>query len=187
MEVVLGMLFFTFGNVNIRFVEKKLVWRTYSAVKTLSTTQKVEIIDKKEFTTAILNEDNEIFVVHMVALSIVDSNIHPSWHTQITLLEIKKVIIPSKYANYTNIFSPDFVAELLKYTGINNHLTNLIDNKQPLYGLIYSLEPVELKILKTYIETNLINSFIRSSKSFAGAPIPFIRKKDGNLQLYVDY
>ena len=42
-------------------------------------------------------------------------------------------------------------------------------------------------MLKTYIETNLANGFIRPSKSLAGAPILFIRKKDGSLWLCVDY
>ena len=48
-EVVLGMLFLTLSNADIRFAERKLVWRTYSATKALSTTQRVEIIGKKEF------------------------------------------------------------------------------------------------------------------------------------------
>ena len=52
MEVVLGMPFLTFSNANIRFAEKKLVWRTYSAAEALPTTQRGEMIDKKEFVAA---------------------------------------------------------------------------------------------------------------------------------------
>ena len=40
-------------------------------------TRRIEIIDKKKFAAAALNEKDEIFVVHMVALSM-GSNIHPS-------------------------------------------------------------------------------------------------------------
>ena len=79
------------------------------------------------------------------------------------------------------------MAELLKYIGINDYPINLIDDKQSPYSLIYNLGPVELKTLKTYIETNLANGFIRPSKSFVGALILFIHKKDGSLQLYVNY
>ena len=39
--------------------------------------QRVEIIDKKEYATAALNENEKIFVVYMAAFS-VGSNIHPS-------------------------------------------------------------------------------------------------------------
>ena len=185
-EVVLGMLFLTLCNANIRFTERELVWRTYSAAEALPTTQRVEIIDKKEFAAVALNEEDETFVVHMAAFS-VDSNVHASRRAQISSLDIEEVTIPSEYANYTDVFSPDSAAELPKHTGINNHSIGLIDDKQPPYGPIYSLGPVELQILKTYIETNLANGFIRPFKSPAGAPIPFIRKKDGNLRLCVDY
>ena len=40
---------------------------------------------------------------------------------------------------------------------------------------------------RTYIEENLENGFIRHSKSPAGAPIFFVKKKDGSLRLVVDY
>ena len=73
------MLFLTFSNADIRFAERELVWRTYSAVKALPITQRVEIIGKKEFAAAALNEEDETFVVHMAALGVVDSNIHPFW------------------------------------------------------------------------------------------------------------
>ena len=135
----------------------------------------------------ILNEDNKTFVIYITALSIRNSNIHPSWNVQIALLEIEKVTIPSEYIDYTNVFFPNFAVELPEYTDINDHSIDWIDDKQPLYSLIYSLEPVELKTLKTYIETNLINGCIRPSKSLTGAPILFICKKDGNFWLCVNY
>ena len=40
---------------------------------------------------------------------------------------------------------------------------------------------------QTYIEENLENGFIQHSKSPAGAPIFFVKKKDGSLHLVVDY
>ena len=73
------------------------------------------------------------------------------------------------------------MAELSKHTIINNHFINLIDDKQSSYGLIYNLRLMELKILKTYIKTNLANGFIYSSKLLASILILFIHRKDGNL------
>ena len=65
------------------------------------------------------------------------------------------------------------IAEILEYTKINDHAIKLEEGKQPLFGLIYSLRLVELETLKTFIKTNLANSFIRPSKSFIGALIFF--------------
>ena len=50
--------------------------------------------------------------------------------------------------------------ELPENTGINEHAIELQDGKQPLYGPIYSLGPVELETLKTYIQTHLKTEFI---------------------------
>ena len=103
------------------------------------------------------------------------------------MLDIKKVTISSKYADYTDIFSPDSAAKLPKHIGMNNHSIDLIDDKQPPYSLIYSLGLMELKTLKTYIETNLANNFIRPFKSPASNLILFIHKKDGSFWLCVNY
>lgn len=50
--------------------------------------------------------------------------------------------------------------ELLYYTKINDHTIKLEKSTQLLFGPIYSLKLVELKILKTYIKTSLANGFI---------------------------
>lgn len=50
--------------------------------------------------------------------------------------------------------------ELLEQTKLNQHAIKLQKNKRPFDRSIYSLGLVELKTSKTYIETNLANSFI---------------------------
>ncbi len=95
--------------------------------------------------------------------------------------------VPSEYADFVDVFSPKLAAELPEHTGINDHAIELVDDRQPPYGLIYSLGPVELETLKAYIENNLASGFIRPSKSPAGAPILFDKKPDGSLRLCVDY
>ena len=77
--------------------------------------------------------------------------------------------------------------ELLKNTGINEQAIELVEGKQPPYGPIYSLGPVELEMLKAYIKTHLKTRFIQPSKSPARAPILFDKKPDGSLCLYVNY
>ena len=68
MKVVLGMLFLTFLDIDIRFAEKKLTWRSYTTQETLPTTRSVELIDKKEFVVATMDKNSETFVVY-IALS----------------------------------------------------------------------------------------------------------------------
>ena len=77
--------------------------------------------------------------------------------------------------------------KLPKNTGINKHAIELQDDKQLLYKLIYSLGPMKLEFLKTYIKTHLKTGFIRPFKSFAGAPILFDKKLDDSLWLCVNY
>ena len=95
--------------------------------------------------------------------------------------------VPAEYSDYNNVFSAENVAELLENTRMNKHAIKLEENKQPPFGPIYNLGPVELKTLKTYIKTNLANDFIRPSKSFAGVPILFNQKPDGSLRLCINY
>ena len=92
----------------------------------------------------------------------------------------------SEYTDFADIFSPKLVAELLEH-GISNHAIKLVDNRQPPYGFIYSLGPIELESLKIYIKNNLVNGFIRPSKSSTRASILFDNKLDANLRLCLDY
>ena len=70
---------------------------------------------------------------------------------------------------------------------MNEYAIKLKEDKQPSFGPIYSLRPVKLEMLKTYIKTNLANGFICSSISPARASILFDRKSNRSLCLYVDY
>ena len=67
-EVVLEMLFLIFSNADIQFAEKELTWRSYTAAKALPTLKRVELINKKEFAKAVLDEESETFVVYVAAL-----------------------------------------------------------------------------------------------------------------------
>ena len=103
------------------------------------------------------------------------------------MLISEKTRIPAKYSNFSNVFSSDSAAELPEHNGINDHPINLLDNKQLLYGPIYSLGSVELETLKIYIKANLASGFIRPFKSPVGAPIQFVQKKNGSLCLCINY
>ena len=188
-EIVLDMPFLTFSNAYVLFIEKEFTWRSYTTTKALPTTKQVELINKKEFAKAALDKNFETFVVYVVSFSSTPFNVHLFCKSQISGLTAKKILpkVPAKYLDFADFFSPDLASKLLKHTGINDHTIKLVNGQQPPYGPIYSLRPLELEILKAYIETNLANEFIRLSKSPANTPILFNRKSDGFFRLCINY
>ena len=92
--------------------------------------------------------------------------------------------VPAEYFDYNNVFSVEYVAELLENTRINEYAIELEEDKQQLFGPIYNLGPVELETLKTYIKTNLAIGFIRPFKPPAKALILFDRKWDKDCVNY---
>ena len=50
-----------------------------------------------------------------------------------------------------------------------------------LFGPLYNLLATELGVLQDYLDKNLAKGFIHPSTSLVGAPILFVKKKDGTL------
>ena len=63
----------------------------------------------------------------------------------------------------------------------------LIPGTEPISIPLCKMAPVELKELKAQFEELLSKGFIRPSTSPWGAPVLFVKKKDGSLQLCIDY
>ena len=192
-EVVLGIPFLKISNTDIAFGERTLMWKSYITKKALPTTERVQLIDPKEFIIAAFDADSETFVVHVIIREQEEMAMDPGKKAQnkaqVGALLFDKVLteVLAEYSDYSNFFSVENAAELPENTRMNEHAIKLEEGKQPLFGPIYSLGPVELETLKIYIKTNLANGFIRPSKSPARAPILFDRKPDRSLRLCVDY
>ena len=75
-------------------------------------------------------------------------------------------IILIKYLNYHNIFLIKDVIKFLKLIKINNYAIELKKNKQSFFNLIYNLNLIKQKMLKTYIKIGLANNFISFFKFF---------------------
>ena len=140
-----------------------------------------------------MDEESKTFVVYVAAIKAWPRSaritMHSSRDAQIAAFKLNEAStkVPSKYADYTDAFSFNLVIELLENTAINKHAIQLHDGKQPPYKPMYSLGPVELETLKTYIETHLKTRFIQPFKSPANAPILFDKKLDGSFWLFVNY
>ena len=57
----------------------------------------------------------------------------------------------------------------------------------PISRAPYRMAPTELKELKTHLQGLLSKGFVRPSVSPWGALVLFVKKKDGTLQMCIDY
>jgi len=94
--------------------------------------------------------------------------------------------VPSKYHKFANVFSKIKAKALPPHCPYDLKI-NLEEGAQPLVGPIYSLSASEQEALKEFIEENLNTGFIRPTSSLHGAPVLFVKKKDGSLHLCVDF
>ena len=196
-ELILGMFFLKISNVNMSFGKTTLTWKSYIIDKVLPTIEQIQLIDPKEFVIAVLDADSKTFVIYVAIREeekmAMDTDrktqIEAQSGAQIGALIFNKapIKILAEYSDSSNIFSAENAAELPENLGINEYAIELEEGKQPPFGPIYSLGPIELETLKSYIEMNLTNGFIRPSKSPAEAPILFDRKLDRSFRLCVDY
>lgn len=86
-------------------------------------------------------------------------------------------------------FSEVFPEDLLG-TPVDREIEFSIDlapDTQPISKAPYRMAPAELKELKVQLQELLKKGFIQPSSSPWGAPVLFVKKKDGTMQLCIDY
>ena len=64
---------------------------------------------------------------------------------------------------------------------------NLLPGTSPISKAPYRMAPAEMKELKDQLQELLSLGFIRPSVSPWGAPVLFVKKKDGSMRLCIDY
>jgi hypothetical protein len=95
-------------------------------------------------------------------------------------------VIEMYYKDFMIVFSKEQAEKLPEHRPYDMTI-ELMGGKSPPFGPIYNLsEPERIELLR-YIDENLKKGFIVPSKSPAGAPVLFVKKKDGSLRLCVDY
>ena len=107
----------------------------------------------------------------------------------IRVKETKSETPTLQYVNVVNEFSDVFPDDLPKIPpdreiefGID-----LLPDTQPISISPYHMAPAKLKELKEQLKDLLDKDFIRPSISPWGAPVLFVRKKDGSLRMCIDY
>ncbi len=84
------------------------------------------------------------------------------------------------------MFSKAKASVLTDHQPYNLKIT-LEDGTAPPLGPVYSLSQEELKAHHKFIDENVAMGFITPSRSSHKAPVLFIKKKDGSLQLCVNF
>ena len=94
--------------------------------------------------------------------------------------------VPEAYWDFSDIFSKAKADTLAPHRPYNLKIA-LEDSATPPQPLIYSLLNSKLGTLQEFIDKHLNIGFIRLSHSSHGAPILFVKKKDGSLRLCMDF
>lgn len=146
----------------------------------------VKLINKNKIIYTKLNKNIKTFIIRISSLA-VKITIYLVKKVLISLLLVKEITILIEYPDFVNVFSKKLTKMLFKYIRTNRYIMKLKDSKQLIYESIYSLELIKLKTLRIYNKTNLINNFIRPSKSPAVALILFVLKFDSYFYLCINY
>src|SRR5258708_9203890 len=94
--------------------------------------------------------------------------------------------IPAEYHKFHEVFSGTKANTLPPHRPYDLQIS-LEEGAKPFHGPIYSLSPPELAALREFLEEHTQNGFIRPTKSPWGAPVLFVKKKDGSLRLCVNF
>ncbi|MBW0578124.1 hypothetical protein O181_117839 [Austropuccinia psidii MF-1] len=100
-------------------------------------------------------------------------------------IETMLKVVPPAYHQYLDVFSKVKAEKRPPHRACDDHIK--LEGVLPPIDVIYSLSNQESETLRAYISENVEKVFIRPSSSSTGAPVLFIKKKDGGLCLCVDY
>ena len=101
--------------------------------------------------------------------------------------ELLEKVVPPQFREFADVFSESAAIPLPPHQPYDHTIEFLDPVTKIPWGPIYNMSELELTTLREYIEDNLAKGFIRPSQSPAGARVLFAKKKDGSLQLCVDY
>ena len=103
-----------------------------------------------------------------------------SYEPKVTPLEEFEVV-----REFPKVF-PDELPELPPQREVDFHI-ELVPRTTPISKVPYRIASVELEKLKKQLQKLMEQGFIRPSVSPWGAPVLFVKKKDGCMRLCIDY
>lgn len=128
------------------------------------TTNYVDFIEPEKFIQQVLEESAQTYICHVIMIEDCPPHVHFSRMAPVSATIAQPVTLLKAYKNFENVFYIENAGHLALHKNYD-HAIDLINNRQSSYELIYSLSKYELLIVQAYIDKNLTNRFIRSSKS----------------------
>ncbi|MBW0560228.1 hypothetical protein O181_099943 [Austropuccinia psidii MF-1] len=115
------------------------------------------------------------------------ASLDEQWDEEEEPEEIKTVLklVPPAYHQYLDVLSKVKAEKLPTHHTCDHHIK--VEGLLPPVGVIYSLSNQESETLQAYISENVEKGLIRPSSSSKGAPVIYVKKKDGGLCLCIDY
>ncbi|MBW0469967.1 hypothetical protein O181_009682 [Austropuccinia psidii MF-1] len=140
-----------------------------------------------------VGEDNSVSSLHLFCgnMDLPPSSYHDSleelWDEEEEPEEVRTVIkvVSSIYHQYFDVFSKVKTEKPPPHRSCDHHIE--LEASLPPVSVIYSFSNQESDMLRAYISENVEKGFIQPSSSSTGAPVLFVKKKDGGLRLCVDY
>lgn len=181
-DCIMGMNWFEYEEPSIHWSNPRTMsiqnegsqTEIYDTENTIEVTKSAEI-SVLQFKTAVRKKDSEVYLTLL----------YPTKEAKPKKLNVTDKI-RKLLDQFSNIFS-DKLPDKLPPSRSVDHKIELLPDAKPPSRPPYRLSYKELRELKTQLEHLLATNKIRPSKSPYGAPVLFVKKKNGDLRLCVDY
>lgn len=140
-------------------------------VKPTRTPQGIQVISAIQYKSS-CQEDDDVFVVRPIESSATSQGDHP----------LAKQIL----AEFQDVFPAELPSQLPPRRAVDFEI-EIEPGHTPPSRPTYRLSSEELEELKTTLDDLLAKGFIKPSVSPFGAPILFVKKKDGSRRMVIDY
>lgn len=185
-DVILGMPWLERLNPSISWREKSLTVQHRGGTHVLQSPLALHLMSDIELQRAykkkaiqsitIVRSRDEFEPEHCVHVASVEAS------PQVPHSEARKKLL----LEYSDVFPENLPAGLPPEREVD-HRIELTPGSSPPSRPLYRMSPAELDELKSQLDQLLESGFIQSSKSPFGAPILFVKKKDGTMRMCVDY
>ena len=180
-DIILGQPWLTRENPDIdwaaRVVKDRTSGRLLAACEEYTVPVSVRLLDATTMAKSLRKEPLEVFVV---GIRKVLDDIHDLKSDQ-----------NEQWTNQLREHLEDFADIIAEPQGLPPErewdVSINLESDIPPKERTYRMSPAELREVKSQIEELLSKGWIQPSKSPYGAPILFVRKKDGSLRMCVDY
>jgi hypothetical protein len=136
--------------------------------------------------------EDKVFVIHITTVEVAEIQAFSTPSQQLAEEAQQKEkrspedMVPETYYPYKEVFSKEAFHQLPPWKPWD-HAIDLLPKADLPWSHTFPLSWNEQKELDEFLQENLANGHIRPSKSPMGAPMFFVKKKDGTLRLVQDY